>query len=140
MSSITIYNTTKSKNKTIYNSLLKDELEEFLTSKKNVILVIKFGAEWCRPCNNIKQLLYNCFLDMPENVLCYDIDVDKYSELFNKLKSKKMVKTIPAILVYYCNIERDKWYITDNNISSSDNKEIINFFKTIYDNAKKINN
>ena len=34
MSSITIYNTTKSKNKTIYNSLLKDELEEFLTSKK----------------------------------------------------------------------------------------------------------
>ena len=77
---------------------------------------------------------------MPENVLCYDIDVDKYSELFNKLKSKKMVKTIPAILVYYCNIERDKWYITDNNISSSDNKEIINFFKTIYDNAKKINN
>ena len=137
MSFTTISNSINSKTRTIYNSLSKDELDEFLSCKNKNVIVIKFGAEWCRPCNNIKNLLNNCFLDMPDNVLCYDINIDTDYELFNKLKSKKMVKSIPAILVYYCCNERDQWYITDNNISSSDNKEIINFFKTVYDNAKK---
>lgn len=131
-----ISNNLNTKKKTIYNTLSKDELDNFLLYKKNNILVIKFGATWCRPCNNIKNLLDSCFLEMPENVLCYDIDIDEDSELFNKLKSKKMVKSIPALLVYYCYNARDNWYIADNNISSSDNNNVINFFKQIYNNTK----
>jgi len=122
--------------KTIYTELTLDELKEYLNEGKKV-LIIKFGASWCVPCHNIKNLVENNYVEMPDNVLCFDIDVDESGDLFGHLFTKKMVKTLPALLVYYCNSERDYWYIADENISTSDKTVVQDFFTKIFNNCNK---
>ena len=110
-------------------------LESILKKEKDKHIIIKFGATWCGPCKKIETILHDCFLEMPDNVYCFDLDVDHNMEIFGKLKSKKMVKTIPAILYYNCKINKDdKWYISDMCLSSSDNNDVLKFFQQIYSN------
>ena len=122
--------------KTIYTELSLDNLKEYLNEGEKV-LIIKFGASWCRPCHNIKDLVQSNYLTMPDHALCFDIDVDESGDLFGHLFTKKMVKTLPALLVYYCNRERDYWYIADENISNSHKNAVQDFFTRIYNNCKK---
>ena len=136
MTTVKIKNALNTQQKIIYTELSVEELQNYLNNGTDNILIIKFSAEWCGPCKKIKELVHSSFLDMPDNVLCFDIDVDESIDLFAQLKVKKMVKTLPALLVYYCNKKRDYWYIADNNISSSDKMVVFNFFQEIYSNAK----
>lgn len=121
--------------KTIYSELSKETLEYILNNEKDKIVIIKMGAEWCRPCLNIKSDVYSYFNQMPDNVLCFDLDIDQNFEIFNEFKKKKMVKSIPVLMVYYCKKPRDHWYIADNNISNSDKNVVFNFFKEIINNV-----
>lgn len=122
--------------KTVYRDLSLEQLKEYLNDDSKV-LIIKFGAEWCGPCNKIKDLVYDSYLQMPENVICFDIDVDESGDLFGHLYTKKMVKTLPALLVYYCNRKRDYWFLADDNISNSQQSVVLDFFKRIYNNCNK---
>ena len=88
MSSYSIKQNNSSK--TIYKELTLDELKQYLNEGKKV-LIIKFGASWCRPCHNIKNLVESNYVEMPDNVLCFDIDVDESGDLFGHLFTKKMV-------------------------------------------------
>lgn len=124
------------KEKEIFTHLTDEDLKNILDNKKDeTVLLLKFGATWCGPCNKIKEFVYSMFLDMPENVCCFDLDVDENIELYSALKKKRMVTTIPAFMVYYCKNKRDHWYIADNNISNSDKKVVLEFFKQIYNNV-----
>lgn len=130
-----INNNLKTMEKVVFLELEPEKLQSFLKEEKDKHIIIKFGATWCGPCKKIETVLNDCFLEMPDNVYCFDIDVDDNIELFGKLKSKKMVKTIPAILYYNCKIDRgDKWYLSDMSLSSSNNEDVIKFFKQIYNN------
>ena len=130
-----INNNLQTMEKVVFLELEPEKLQSFLKEEKDKHIIIKFGATWCGPCKKIETVLNDCFLEMPDNVYCFDIDVDDNIELFGKLKSKKMVKTIPAILYYNCKIDRgDKWYLSDMSLSSSNNEDVIKFFKQIYNN------
>lgn len=130
-----IHNTLKTKEKVVFQELQIKDLQKILKEEKDNHLVIKFGATWCGPCKKIESILNECFLEMPENVFCFDLDVDDNIELFGKLKSKKTVSTIPAILYYNCKNNRgDKWYLSDRASFSSDPASVLNFFKSIYNN------
>ena len=59
------------------------------------------------------------------------------THLFTLSYTKKMVKTLPALLVYYCNRKRDYWYLADDNISNSQQSVVLDFFKRIYNNCNK---
>ena len=123
------------KEKVVFLELLPEELQKILKNEKDKHIIIKFGATWCGPCKRIENVLNDCFLEMPDDVYCFDLDVDDNMELFGKLKSKKMVKTIPAILYYNCKNDRDdKWYLSDMSMFSSDNNDVLKFFKQIYNN------
>ena len=136
MTSVNITNTDKTKTKTIYTELSIDTLKNLLTStnnrSNNIILIIKFGATWCRPCKKIKDLCNQCFLEMPKNFLFFDNDFDNNMEIFSAFKAKKMVKGVPTILGYYCKNTRDQWYISDTSVSGSETKSVFEFFKGIY--------
>ena len=135
MASINLSNTEKTKSKTVYTELstttLKDLLKKY--ENTNMQIIIKFGATWCGPCQKIKTLCNKSFLEMPDNILCFDLDVDDNMDLFGSFKSKKMIKSIPSILSYNCNNNsREQWYISDTFISGSNEKNLLDFFKNIY--------
>lgn len=122
---------SKNLEKKIFLKLNSNELINLLSKKSNSHIIIKFGATWCVPCKRIEDTLNDLFLQMPDNVLCYELDVDDNMELFGKLKTKKMIRTIPSILYYNCNIERDYWYLSNLSISDSNPSNVINFFREI---------
>ena len=122
--------------KTIYNELSLETFKKLLI-QNNKIILIKFGATWCGPCKKIKTVCHNYITKMPENVLCFDLDVDDNFDIFANLKAKKMVTGIPVLLGFYCKSDKDMahWYIPDVSISGTDTAQINNFFKEIYTHA-----
>tara|TARA_B100000963_G_C22546636_1_gene634728 strand:+ start:860 stop:1276 length:417 start_codon:yes stop_codon:yes gene_type:complete len=129
-----IKNTLDTKEKTVFLELDLENLVNILENEKDKHVIIKFGAEWCAPCKKIEPVLDECFLEMPDNVYCFNLDVDDNIEIFGKLKTKKSVKNIPVILYYDCRKEREKWFVSDKNISDSDPQKIMKFFEEIYKN------
>ena len=66
----------------------------------NGLVFIKFGATWCKPCKVIKSLVNGYFSTVPENVLCYDLDVDENMDLYGYMKKNRVTHGIPVILCY----------------------------------------
>lgn len=89
------------------------------------IIFIKFTAAWCVPCKKIYDIVHTTFLNTPANVLFYEIDIDHHSDVFAFLKHKKMVKSIPSILMWK---KDNDSYVPSDSITSSDPKEIRLFF------------
>jgi len=115
--------------KEIYEELTLNTFKELQNNLNNKILIIKFGATWCKPCKSIKTTSERWFGEMPNNVICVDIDIDECLDLYMALKTKKMVKGIPAILAYYGDIKRDQWYIPDDSVSGGDIENVNKFFE-----------
>ena len=106
--------------------------------KSNNILVIKFGAEWCKPCKQVYHLFQNFINQSSNNVICADIDIDENINLYIALKKFKMVNGIPVFLSFYGNKQRDKWYIPDDSVIGTNETDINNFLKRCEDYTKKI--
>lgn len=72
-------------------------IETVSTNKS--ILVFKFGAKWCKPCQtlDLKQIFagYNMV-----NVIVHEINIEKSFGLFCHLRQKKLMVGIPSFLVY----------------------------------------
>lgn len=96
-------------------------------------IIIKFGATWCGPCKQIKNLCDKCHCELPNNVLYFDIDIDNNTELYIALKSKKMINGIPTILGYVKKSDRNMnaWYASDLSVLGSNINNINNFFNCI---------
>ena len=99
------------------------------------IIIIKLGAEWCGPCKTIHGLVYKCFQQMPDNILCADIDVDKNFDLYTFLKSKRMVNGIPAILAYY---KDNTSYVPSDSVVGANPMKVQEFFTRCLENSKKL--
>ena len=117
------------KERTIITDLMPDSLIALQATLQHHILIVKFGATWCAPCQRIKAQVNQCFVEMPRNVLCADIDIDESIDLYVGLKSKKMVKGVPTILAFYGDTARDKWYIPDDSVSGGDAGAVASFFQ-----------
>ena len=102
--------------------------EEYLNviGSNRGLLFVKFGADWCNPCKVIESDVVERFNKMPDNVQCYIIDIDKNSDVYAFLKTKKMVSGIPAILCYQH--ENDS-YIPDEIHMGSDKTKLNAFFQ-----------
>ena len=98
-------------------------------------IIIKLGATWCGPCQKIKPLCSACFKHMPPNVISFDIDCDDNMELYSFFKNKRMLNGIPAIFAYTFSKERDRtlWHIPNMSVLGSDDAQIKNLFKTIFE-------
>jgi thiol-disulfide isomerase/thioredoxin len=115
--------------KEIYEELSLNTFKELQNNLNNKILIVKFGATWCKPCKTIKNTCEQWFGEMPNNVICVDIDIDECLDLYMALKTKKMVKGVPAILAYYGDVKRDQWYIPDDSVSGGDIENVNKFFE-----------
>lgn len=106
----------------------RDGFTEMLTSNNDKIIVLKFGATWCGPCKRSKEFVYGKMRQMPENVLCLDIDVDDSFDLYAWMKSKKQVNGIPVLLAYY---PGNTGPGSNLAISGTDEKQLNHFFDEV---------
>lgn len=112
----------------VVTELTPDTLMGLQIQNQRHVIIIKFGAAWCKPCQAIKAHVDREFVGMPPNVICVDIDIDESLDLYVALKSKKMLRGVPAILAFNGDIARDKWYIPDDSFSGSDSGSLAAFF------------
>jgi thioredoxin-like negative regulator of GroEL len=90
------------------------------------LVIVKFGATWCRPCAKIKPVVDAFFASSPDNVVCCDIDVDESHDVYSYFRSKKMVNGIPTLL---CFKRENVSYIPDDSITGSDPNQLDAFFR-----------
>jgi len=90
------------------------------------LIIIKFGATWCKPCQAITPVLEGFFATSPPNVICADVDVDESFDLYAFMKSKKMVNGIPAILMYR---RGNITFVPNDSVSGADPTALHNFFR-----------
>ena len=109
-----------------------DDFKNILNSAKTSkqVVVLKFTANWCKPCKIAKPFIDAEISNMSKNILFYSIDIDEQLDIYIKLKSKKMLNGIPSLIAWYPNNKNieTEWYIVDNSISGSNQIEIKQFF------------
>ena len=125
----------------VYSSLSIKEFKDILAvidapdQSANVAIILKFGAIWCGPCKNIKELCATRFNELSNKITCFDLNIDEEdnNELYSAYASKKMIKSIPTIFAYVSNPERNyaHWWAPDMSVNSSKPEDIDLFFKKI---------
>ena len=102
--------------------------EEFGEELKNNpgMIVIKFGATWCKPCKQVESLVQTSMLKLPTNFKCFIIDIDECFELYAFLKTKRMVNGVPSILAWK---KGNTSTIPDAVVASSKDEEVNSFFQ-----------
>mgnify|MGYP001381989708 CR=1 FL=1 len=116
------------------------ELINQIDKDGNKTMLLKFSAEWCKPCKTVAQLCDHEFGRMPDNVVIASIDIDDSLDLYMMLKKKRMLTGIPCILSWYPLQDRDQemWYIPDDSVLSSSQPDHISFFKRALAKAEEI--
>ena len=60
----------------VYTELSEDKLKNLLISSPSSVIVLKFSASWCKPCQRISKMVCNHFRDMLDNVTAFELDID----------------------------------------------------------------
>lgn len=108
-----------------------------LLFNNNGILFLKFGASWCNPCKIIEPYVVDFAMKCPNNIKCYDIDVDESFELYAYLKRVKMAKGVPVILCYY---KGTQTYICDDSCIGSNIEKLKELFQRLIEKSNTLMN
>ena len=106
-----------------------EQFQTYTEKQSKNIYIFKFGAEWCKPCKIVKPWVNEWLNKMPNNVYFFDIDVDTSIDVYVKLKSKKMINGIPAILFYYGDVKREHWYTPDLMLTGANKDKLDKLFQ-----------
>jgi len=109
----------------------RQQLQQHLQNNPGVF-VIKLGAPWCGPCKIIEKDVEEYFSKMPDNVQIASLNIDNCVDIYGFLKSKKMVKGIPALLAYY---EGNDHYVPDEFVDGTKKEDLDYFFQAVLDQA-----
>ena len=128
--------------KQVYTTLNQDTLQNLLQDPTYKVIILKFSATWCKPCQKIKNSVDKLIQPIPEDGLVFylDIDDDMNNGLYSKFKTYRMIKGVPGILVYYHNPSRDQWYVPDIVVNNSNLDSITQLFNNIYNTLNMSNN
>jgi len=105
--------------------ITRDQFMNLVLNNKSV-LILKFGANWCRPCKTIEPNIETFKNKMPENMKLIIIDVDESKDIYSFLKSKKQINGIPVLLAYY---KGNEIFAPNDSVTGADIGEINAFFE-----------
>lgn len=116
----------------------EDTLKQFRnTMGSNELLILKFTADWCEPCQKIAPICKEFIDKLPSRIIFYEIDVDESLDLYVKLKKHKMLNGIPALLAFTPGKDIDNhWYVPAECHLGGDTKGVIRFFENCMDLVK----
>jgi thiol-disulfide isomerase/thioredoxin len=129
---------TKTRTRNVIVDLNIITLQQLQNLAEEHVIVIKFTAQWCGPCKRIAAQVEKHFLDMPENVICVEIDVDECDELYTLFKNKRMLNGIPAILAFYGDEPRLRFWIPDDSVVGADTRAVKNFIDRCQEKAEEL--
>jgi len=116
-----------------------ETMQEFynMLQINNSVVIFKFGADWCSPCKKIEPTISQWFqhITINTNIQAVYVDVDEAFELYSFLRTKKMIKGIPAVLAYY---KGNTGYIFDDAEIGTDVSLINSFFERCTQKANEI--
>jgi putative thioredoxin len=107
-------------NKQIITAITARDFQQLQGKAAGALIVIKFGAEWCKPCKLIKSTWEEWVQGCNANIIYADIDIDESMDLYMAFKSKKMIKGVPTIMAFDMRKSRDQWYIPDDSVIGGD--------------------
>ena len=97
-----------------------------LLQENKGVMIFKFTATWCKPCQTIKPCVDAHFENIASDMIkCYEVDVDDCFDLFAFMKTKKMMKGIPTLMAYN---KGSTSFVPDESISGTDINEVNAFF------------
>lgn len=96
------------------------------------LIIVKFWADWCKPCKAISPVVDAFFATTPESVLCanLNIEIEGNIDVYGYLLSKKMVRGIPVMLCYKKKSKKENIsYIPDDSVTGANSTDLDDFFK-----------
>mgnify|MGYP003677947869 CR=1 FL=1 len=91
------------------------------------LIILRFTADWCGPCQRINDDCTNFFKNCSDKIYPIIIDVDESIDLYVTLKRYKMLNGIPALLAYHGNNKQDHWYISNDSVNTGDKTQVQQF-------------
>ena len=117
--------------KQIITEMTPADLQQLQASAKGSVIIVKFGATWCKPCKDIKPTCEEWVKTCPANIIYADIDIDESMDLYLAFKSKKMVRGVPVLLAFDTRKTRDQWYIPDDSVEGGNIEAVKKFFARV---------
>lgn len=126
------------KTRNIIVDLNIDTLQELQTLAEEHVIIIKFTATWCGPCKLISKQVEQHFLNMPDNVICVELDVDECPELYSFFQKKRMLNGIPTILAFHGDEPRLRFWIPEDSVVGANPSEVDSFFDRCAEKAHEL--
>ena len=93
----------------------KEDLKMFLETQNPGVVILKFGASWCKPCQAIGPFILSRIARLSNDLITVvQIDIDDSINLYGFLKTKRLIQGVPTLFAYYKN---NKSCIPDDMLS-----------------------
>jgi thiol:disulfide interchange protein len=104
----------------------KEDLKQLLAENNPGVIIVKFSADWCKPCQVIKPFVESRIARLPvDKIHVVNVDIDNSMDLYGFLKTKRLIQGIPTLFAYYA---ENKSAIPDDMVSGSKESDIVDFF------------
>ena len=71
-----------------------------LLEENEGVVVVKYGATWCKPCKVIEPYLEQKKQTLPGHITYHELDVDEDFDLYAHFRTKKQVSGVPVLLAF----------------------------------------
>ena len=109
---------------------------DLLTQKNAVIedgkiYIVKFTADWCKPCKRIKHVCLEWQQALGDAVVFVEINIDDEIDIYSFFKRKRVIRGIPAILAWKTYDPENEFWPQDS-VCSGSTADVIGFFGRVY--------
>lgn len=121
----------------------REDLISFLKNTKYEFVILKFYADWCKPCKQITPFIEKIINEktkkfeankVQNKFIFVSVDVDECFDLYAFMKKQKMINGIPALFLYskkiYKQNDEKEMYIPQASISGTNEgkiSQVLNF-------------
>ena len=112
----------------IITEMTVQEFKDITNNLGNNRLLVRFTAPWCRPCRRIDPLCHERYTGLPAECIIAELNIEDTLDLYSAFTRYKMIKGVPAMLLFRGDSDRDRWFIPDDSISGDDAGEVNAFF------------